>query len=190
MTARFCALALAAASIIAAAAGATSSATANSSSFGSDALPNHQWWEKVTVTVASENAQPTCIFSSSHQAAKECNIEAEAGALAGAGPEKGQMTKIVFERRFEPGTAEPKEAEIAAGEMLLGGQVLKLAIDAKGKVSGCHVVATAGDLKPDYGCDQAQSERFAASTGAGAANALAQSGHMTILIYAHSEDVA
>jgi hypothetical protein len=52
------------------------------------------------------------------------------------------------------------------------------------------VVSRAGDLKPDYGCDQAQSERFAASTTAGAGHELAQSGYMTVLIYAHSEDVA
>ena len=140
--------------------------------------------------MASEDAAPGCTFSSSHEAEQKCDVEAAAGALAGAGPEKGQLTKIVFERRFEPGPAEPRKAEIAAGEMLLGGQVLKLAIDGSGKVSACDVVATAGELKPDYGCAQAAAERFVASAGAGGADAAAQSGYMTVLIYAHSEQVA
>jgi hypothetical protein len=153
-------------------------------------LPNEKWWEKVTVTVASEDEQPVCTFSSSHQALQPCDIEAKAGALAGAGPEKGQVTKVVFERRFEPGAVQPQEAELAAGEMLLGGQVLKLAIDGSGKVSKCDVVSTAGDLKPDYGCAQAVQERFAAGAGGGAAQAAALSGYMTVLIYAHSEQVA
>lgn len=169
---------------------ATGGAAAAVSTSAGTALPSGKWWEKVTVTVASEDQQPTCTFSSSHRAAQACNIKAEAGALAGAGPEQGQMTKIVFERRFDPGAAEPAEAKIAAGEMLLGGQVMKLAIDAKGKVSGCRIVATAGDLKPDYGCAQAATERFVATAAAGAANPPAQSGYMTVLIYAHSEQVA
>ena len=150
-------------------------------------LPNEKWWEKVTVTVASEDAKPGCTFSSSHEAEQACDVEHEAGALAGAGPEKGQLTKVVFERRFDPGAVQPQEAELAAGEMLLGGQVLNLAIDGSGKVSACDVVATAGDLKPEYGCAQAAQERFA---DAGGADAAAQSGYMTVLIYAHSEQVA
>lgn len=190
MTVRSKILAAAAALTIAAAAGAATATYAAVATSGGTALPSGKWWEKVTVTVASEDQQPTCTFSSSHRAAQPCNIKAEAGALAGAGPEQGQMTKIVFERRFDPGAAEPAKAEIAAGEMLLGGQVMKLAIDAKGKVSGCRIVATAGDLKPDYGCAQAATERFVATAAAGVANAPAQSGFMTVLIYAHSEQVA
>ena len=154
----------------------------------SAALPNEKWWEKVTVTVASEDEAPGCTFSSSHEAEQACDVEHEAGALAGAGPEKGQLTKVVFERRFDPGAVQPQEAELAAGEMLLGGQVLKLAIDGSGKVSACDVVATAGDLKPEYGCAQAAQERFAANAAAPQTAAL--SGYMTVLIYAHSEQVA
>jgi len=154
----------------------------------SAALPNEKWWEKVTVTVASEDAAPGCTFSSSHEAEQSCDVAGEAGALAGVGPEKGQLTKVVFERRFDPGAVQPEKAELAAGEMLLGGQVLKLKIDTNGKVSACAVVATAGELKPDYGCAQAAEERFAA--GADAAKAAALSGYMTVLIYAHSEQVA
>ncbi len=149
------------------------------------ALPSSKWWEKVTVTVASEDQQPTCTFSSSHTGAKPCSIDSAPGALAGAGPEQGQMTKIVFERRFDPGAVEPDHAELAAGEMLLGGQVLKLAIDGHGKVASCAIVSTAGELKPEYGCDQAASESFTS----GAAKP-ASSGYMTVLIYAHSEQVA
>ncbi len=180
MIARLFALSAIAASSIAAA----SAIPAPKFSASAD-LPSSKWWEKVTVTVASEDQQPTCTFSSSHEAAKACSIDAGPGALAGAGPEKGQMTKIVFERRFEPGATEPRAAELAAGEMLLGGQVLKLAIDAAGKVEQCKVVATAGDLKPEYGCTEAARERFTAG-----ASAPAPSGFMTVLIYAHSEQVA
>lgn len=164
---------------------AASSIAATTAPSASGALPSIKWWEKVTVTVASEDQQPTCTFSSSHEAAKACSIDAGPGALAGAGPEQGRMTKIIFERRFDPGAVEPGHAELAAGEMLLGGQVLKLAIDGHGKVAGCAIVSTAGDLKPEYGCDQAASESFTAS-----AAAPATSGYMTVLIYAHSEQVA
>jgi len=177
MAARFHLIAAIAATSIA---GAAAGAASNSS----DALPNHKWWEKVTVTVASEDAAPGCTFSSSHEtAAMACDVEAEAGALAGAGPAKGQLTKIVFERRFDPGLVQPEEAELDAGEMLLGGQVLKLAIDGSGKVAKCDVVSTAGELKPDYGCAQAAEERFASAAPTNA-------GYMTVLIYAHSEQVA
>ena len=168
---------------IAALAATALSVTAAAAADKSAALPNEKWWEKVTVTVASEDEAPGCTFSSSHQAALKCDIEHSAGALAGAGPEKGQLTKVVFERRFDPGAVQPQEAELAAGEMLLGGQVLKLAIDTSGKVAKCDVVATAGELKPEYGCAQAVEERFVSATPASA-------GYMTVLIYAHSEQVA
>lgn len=181
MAARFFPIAGLAATVLSVGVSAAAAAQADKSA----ALPNEKWWEKVTVTVASEDSKPGCTFSSSHQAAQACDVEHSAGALAGAGPEKGQLTKVVFERRFDPGAVQPQETELAAGEMLLGGQVLKLAIDHQGNVSACDAVATAGDLKPEYGCAQAAQERFA-----GGADAAAQSGFMTVLIYAHSEQVA
>jgi hypothetical protein len=143
-------------------------------------LPSHQWWEKVTVTVpAGGDAQ--CVFSSSREASKTCEVEAEAGALAGAVPDKGQTTTITFERRFAPAAASA-DARIGAGDMLLGGQVMKLAIGADGTVAGCKVVEQAEGMETDYGCAEAAAERFAAGAE--------REGYLTILIYAHSEEIA
>ena len=73
-----------------------------------------------------------------------------------------------------------------AGDTLLGRQVMALAIDQGGKVSGCKVVATSGDLTPEYGCEQATTEKF--ETNAGRESPPRQ-GYMTVLIYGHSEHV-
>ena len=56
---------------------------------------------------------------------------------------KDQYTRITFERRFSPG-AQPDKPALQAGELLLGGQVMALAIDGKGAVEHCQVVATSG----------------------------------------------
>ena len=52
---------------------------------------------------------------------------------------------------------------LQTGDTLLGRQVMALAIDPVGKVSGCKVVATSGDVTPEYGCEQASSEKFEAN---------------------------
>ena len=94
------------------------------------------------------------------------------------------MTRITFERRFSP-SANLADGEVEAGNKLLGKSMLALAIDANGKVRGCKVVATSG-MKPDYGCAEAQAEKFEASaTTAPEATRVAT---LTILVYAHEEN--
>lgn len=144
------------------------------------------WWEKVTVTVPPGGEAPKCTFTSSNGGTEDCDVETDGKALADAGPDQGQLTKITFERRFDPGATAPDNPPLSGGETLLGGQVLKLAIDGTGKVASCHVVAKAGDMEPDYGCKDAAAERFAAAAGTSAT----RGGYMTVLVYAHNEQVA
>ena len=116
-------------------------------------------------------------------------VEAKDGALsAGGSGSKDELTSITFERRFSP-SAKPDTGDVKAGDTLLGGQVMALAIDAHGAVRGCHVVAAAGDLTPDYGCDEAKAERFEASAARSSATP-AREGYLTVLVYGHSEHVA
>ena len=69
------------------------------------------------------------------------------------------------------------------GDVLLSGQVLALAIDARGAVKGCKVVETSGSVAPNYGCSDAASERFTASA------AQSRAGYLSVLVYGHSEHV-
>ena len=63
--------------------------------------------------------------------------------------------------------------------------MLALAIDGRGRVRGCKVVATGG-MKPDYGCAEAAAEKFEASaTTAPVATRVAT---LTILVYARDEN--
>jgi hypothetical protein len=64
---------------------------------------------------------------------------------------------------------------------------MTLAIDAAGSVKGCKVIATSGDMTPDYSCKDAQAEKFEAS--AAKATAAGHEGVMTILVYGHAEHV-
>ena len=77
---------------------------------------------------------------------------------------KDQYTRITFERRFSPG-AKPAVEALQPGETLLGGRVMALAIDSKGAVKACEVVATSGSVTPQYGCSDLEAERFEASVG-------------------------
>jgi len=67
--------------------------------------------------------------------------------------------------------------------VLLSGQVLALAIDARGAVKGCKVVETSGSVAPNYGCSDAATERFTASA------AQSRAGYLSVLVYGHSEHV-
>ena len=69
---------------------------------------------------------------------------------------------------------------------LLGQQVMALGIDPKGSVKDCRIVSSSGEMKPDYGCDDATAEHFEASA-ATARTAPPREGVMTILVYGHSE---
>jgi hypothetical protein len=152
-------------------------------------LSTGAWWEKVTVTRSGDGKAQSCKYeaSASAAAARDCDVDdKEAATVKPAQGAKEQLTKITFERRFSPSAA-PTLAMVAAGDTLLGGQVMALAIDGVGKVSGCKVVATSGDMTPDYGCDEAKTERFEASGKT--AKAPTRQGFMTILVYGHNEHV-
>ena len=101
-----------------------------------------------------------------------------------ASESKGEVTKITFERRFDPGSA-PAKPNLQTGDTLLGGQMMALAIDPRGAVKGCRIVAQSGSMQPAYGCDDAQAERFQA--GVGGVQKEERDGFMTILVYGHSE---
>jgi hypothetical protein len=176
----FAALALASATSLAAAA-TTDVSTLNSSA---------PWWERVTVTISGDGQPKNCRFESSLQpgSAQNCDVVSSEGASAklSASGSKDQYTRITFERRFSPG-AQPVAADPPTGDMLLGQQVMALAIGSKGTVEGCRIVATSGDMKPDYGCKEASAERFQA--GAHTTAGTARQGYMTIIVYGHSEHV-
>jgi hypothetical protein len=97
---------------------------------------------------------------------------------------KDEYTRITFERRFSP-EAKPNLSALQPGDVLLSGQVLALAIDAKGAVKGCKVVETSGSVAPNYGCSDAASEKFDAS----AARSAPREGYLSVLVYGHSEHV-
>jgi len=161
-------------------------------------LPNAAWWEKVTIKMSGDGEARACQYTTSRVGKSDgadCKVEKEASAVAAqaasspteSAAKDGTTTTITFERRFTPGTAKPAEADLATGETLLGGEVMALAIDHAGKVSGCRVVDTSGDTGVAYGCDEAAAEKF--ETAAAAAAGEHRLGFMTILVYGHNEHV-
>ena len=144
------------------------------------------WWEKITVTMTGDGKPQSCRYESSTSGADGCAVEGADAKSAGKSNNSEQFTKITFERRFAPGGKLPDIGKLHPGDTLLGGSIMSLAIDAAGSVKGCKVVATSGGVKPDYGCEEAAAEKFAASTNAPAEPTQA---FMTILVYGHSEDV-
>jgi hypothetical protein len=150
------------------------------------------WWERVTVTVTDDGQTQSCRYESSlnPSANKDCSVTEMPGAqqasMSHSSGSKDEVTRITFERRFSP-TSKPDLSALQTGDVLLSGQVLALAIDAKGAVKGCKVVETSGSVAPNYGCSDAASERFSASAaGPGAAP---REGYMSVLVYGHSEHV-
>lgn len=170
------ALAMASASVSAQSAAALTSAAA--------------WWERVTVLVSDNGEARSCRYESSLRPSgtQDCTVAGAAAASAKAGGSNDQLTRITFERRFSPG-AKPDAQPLAPGEILLGGRVMAVAIDAKGAVKTCQVVATSGSVAPQYGCDELAAERFEASVGGSHASAAAREGYMSIIVYGHSEHV-
>ena len=157
----------------------------------SPALSTAPWWERVTVTFAGDGKTQSCRYEASKApaGAKQCQVVgSEALGVQNVSASKGETATITFERRFHPGVAQPEDANLQTGDTLLGRQVMALAIDPGGKVSGCKVVATSGDVTPEYGCEQASTEKF--EVNAGQAESAARQGFMTVLIYGHSEHVA
>ncbi len=170
-------------------------AVAAASTASSPALDsNAPWWERVTVTIAGDGKPQSCQYQTSRGggSASQCDVvdaptnSAMAKAAASPTGANDQFTKITFERRFVPGITQPAQLNLQPGDTLLGGQVMALAIDEAGSVNGCKVVAKAGSVTPDYGCDEVTAEKFAA----GASEAAAPQGFMTILVYGHQENVA
>jgi hypothetical protein len=157
-------------------------------------VSNTSWWERVTVTIAGDGEPAACQYQTSQaaSAARACDVvdapTPSAVAKASKTPTgaNDQFTKITFERRFVPGITQPAQLNLQPGDTLLGGQVMALAIDEGGSVKGCEVVAKAGSVTPDYGCDEVEAEKFQASAG----QAAAPQGFMTILVYGHQENVA
>jgi hypothetical protein len=151
--------------------------------------PTVPWWEKVTLTIAGDGKTQSCTFETSLQpaATKECEVVGNSASAAAATSSKDQLTRLTFERRFHPGATEPADGNLQPGDTLLGRQVMSLAIDSAGAVKGCKVVATSGDVTPEYSCNDATAEHFEASAKSAGAEPL--QGFMTILVYGHSEHV-
>jgi hypothetical protein len=145
------------------------------------------WWEKFTFTYDSGGTQRSCRYQTSlaiAPAAAACDTdEPDSPTAHQARASTGSYTKISIERRYTPGT-QPEPVKLAAGDTLLGGQVMSLAIDGAGLVRSCRVVGETGDVKAPYGCTEARGERFEAS--ASRAPQL-RHGFMTVLIYGHEE---
>jgi len=156
----------------------------------SPALSTAGWWERVTVTFASDGKTQTCRYekSTSPDATTQCKMAGTEALAQNVSASKGETATVIFERSFHPGAAQPTDPTLQTGDTLLGRQVMALAIDSVGKVSGCKVVATGGDVTPEYGCEQASAEKFEAK--AGLAQSPPRQGYMTIRIYGHSEHVA
>jgi hypothetical protein len=182
-------LKLAALLVVSAAAVAATGATATTSIPPStDALVSSSpWWERVTVTLDGDGKPEACRYetSLSPASAEDCDVDSGQAAVAShVSSSKGEVTRITFERRFNPGTA-PAKPEMKTGDTLLGGQVMSLAIDPHGAVKNCRVVAASGEMRPEYSCDDAQAEKFQASVG-GPQKELHE-GFMTVLVYGHAE---
>jgi hypothetical protein len=142
------------------------------------------------VTIAGDGKAQSCKYESSMKpnAPESCDVDATGAGMVKAsssGGSKEEYTKITFERRFDP-SALPAKGDLQTGDTLLGGQVMALAIDGHGHVNNCKIVAQGGDMRPEYGCDEATAEKFQASAPTGA-DAVQHQGYMTILVYGHSE---
>jgi hypothetical protein len=174
-----------AALILASAAGALGAAA--SASTTSTLVSTAPWWEKITVTLGGDGKAEACTYETSLKTtADDCDVaSSEAAMVSKASENKGEVTRITFERRFTPG-APPAKPNLETGDTLLGGEMMALAIDDRGAVKDCRVVSASGAMKPEYSCDDAQAERFQASMG-GARKEPQREGYMTILVYGHSE---
>jgi hypothetical protein len=169
---------------------ALASASAHSTATLTSSVP---WWERVTVTVTDDGQARSCHYESSLRTAnaQNCSVSGGDAATAKAASSSGskeEFTRITFERRFSPG-AKPEMAKLEPGEVLLSGQMMALAIDGAGAVKHCRIVATSGSVTPQYGCDEAATERFEASAGNAHARTEPREGFMTVLVYGHSEHV-
>lgn len=146
------------------------------------------WWERITVTVDDKGKQQSCKYeiSLSPSSAEACDQEIAASVKAGRDGRFGVYSKVTFERRFSPG-GRLDAGRLQPGDTLLGRQVMFLTFDAKGAIESCKVVASSGDARPDYDCDEAKKEQFRAQASADPA---ARQAFMTVLAYGHEEHIA
>lgn len=174
--------AIAALALLSASAAAAAPSAKNADTLSSTA----PWWEKVTVTIAGDGKPQSCRFESSLKPnnAESCEVTGSQAAMSGSSGAKAEYTRITFERRFKPG-AEPDAGDLQPGDTLLGRQVMALAIDGAGSVKHCKIVAASGAMTPEYGCEEASTERFEAR--ATKASASLTEAYMTILVYGHAE---
>ena len=146
------------------------------------------WWEKIVMTISGDGSQQSCRFESSAgpAASKNCEVDGASKASAGSQAANSPYTKMTFERRFSP-AGRPDMGSLQPGDTLLGRQIMALAIDASGSVQGCRVLIASGDVLPDYGCEEAKAEQFAASANRSAA--VPREAYMTVLVYGHEEQL-
>jgi hypothetical protein len=148
------------------------------------------WWEKVTVKMTGDGTAQTCRYETnlpSGGGAKDCKVVGASATVASqtGASSKEEYSTITFERRFSIGGSAPAERAMQTGDKLLGRDVMALAIDGSGKVSGCKMVLSQGETGLDYGCTEASAERFEASaTGGSEAH---RQGFLTVLVYGHNE---
>ena len=146
------------------------------------------WWEKVTVKMTGDGKSQTCLYETSLPSggANDCKVVGAGSAAAATGASsKEEYSTITFERRFSPGGSAPAASAMQTGDKLLGRDVMALAIDHTGKVTGCNVVLSYGETGLDYGCKEATAEQFEASAASGPATH--RQGFLTVLVYGHSE---
>ena len=147
------------------------------------------WWERITVTVDDKGTEQSCRYESSLSASgvEVCSAQVAAGSKSRSAPgPSGLYSKLTFERRFSPG-GKLDSGRLEPGDKLLARQVLFLTIDPTGAVGSCRVVATSGDVLPDYGCEEARAEKFRAQASA---SEPARQAFMTVLVYGHTEQIA
>jgi hypothetical protein len=148
------------------------------------------WWERITMTIDDHGKQQSCKYDSSLslKPAEACQVDTSFRPTASdAGDVTGQYTKLTFERRFSPG-ARPDSGQLQPGDKRLAHEVMFLTIGSDGSVEGCRVVASSGDRPPEYGCEEARSERFEAQGSV--ASGAARHAFMTVLVYGHNEQLA
>ena len=159
------------------------------------ALSIGDWWEKVTVKMTGDGRSQTCSYETNLPSggAKDCKVVGAASTAAASGESapsassREEYSTITFERRFSTGSAVPAASAMQTGDKLLGRDVMALAIDGAGKVTGCKTVLSFGETGLDYGCSEASAERFEASATSG--HEAHRQGFLTVLVYGHSEHV-
>jgi hypothetical protein len=172
---------------------AQAAATQSSAGDSTETLAsNAPWWERVTVTVNDDGQTQSCLYETSRlpNSAKDCSVVGATAQRASMSSEnvgsKDEVTRITFERRFSP-TTKPDLSALQTGDMLLSGQVMALAIDAKGAVKGCKVIETSGSVASQYGCSDAAAEKFEAS--AAGPRSGPREAYLAVRVYGHSEHV-